>query len=236
MPRHSKGKVAKENSERWLLTYSDLITLLMVFFILLFAMSTTNTRKFNDLTGALEKAFNNGMFQLITVGGTPGNPKTLSGTVPTEKKDLKKLRSGINKMLKEMGLKQNIVHVGQTKEGLVVTLSGSLLFYPGDVDLKPESNRLLAQISMLVKSLPNRIRVEGNTDNQSAGSGPFADNWALSSLRADAIVRSMQSHGVNPTRLSAVGLGQFHPIANNGTPTGRAENRRADIVILYPNA
>jgi chemotaxis protein MotB len=70
MPVRKKPKVVKENSERWLLTYSDLITLLMIFFIILYAMSSTNARKFQDLTGALKQAFNNGAFQLIQVGGT----------------------------------------------------------------------------------------------------------------------------------------------------------------------
>lgn len=235
MPRHGKGKVVKENNERWLLTYSDLITLLMVFFILLFAMSTTNTRKFNDLTGALQAAFNNGMFQLITVGGTKGPPKTMSGSAPTEKQDLKKIRSGVSKLLKEFGLKNNIIHVGLSREGIVVTLSGNLWFYPGDTALRPESYALMQQICTLVRGLPNQIRVEGNTDNQPSSNTVYSSNWVLSALRAVSIVQYMSGPGgVKPGRLSAEGRGQFHPAASNATAEGRAKNRRADIVILYP--
>lgn len=235
MGRPAKSKVVKENGERWVLTYADLITLLLVFFILLFAMSSTNTRKFEDLTGALKAAFNNGLYQLVVIGGSPGNPKTLSGTVPSEKKDLKQLRSGIAKLMKEYSLKDNIIHVGTSREGIVVTLSGNLWFYPGGTDLRPESYTLLQRIAMLIQNLPNNIRIEGNTDNQVSGSAVYSSNWVLSALRAVSIVTFLSQHGgIAPVRLAAEGLSQFHPAASNATPGGRALNRRADLVILYP--
>jgi chemotaxis protein MotB len=234
MARKKKAKAEKENSERWLLTYSDLITLLMIFFIILYAMSTTDARKFQDLSGALKEAFNNGNFQLVTVGGSPGNPKAMSGVTPTEKQTYKHISAELTKVTKEFGLKQNIVHVGISREGIVVTLSGSLLFYPGDVELRPQSYVLLKSIGQLTRGLPNRIRVEGNTDNQSTSTSLYTSNWALSALRSVSIVTYLSSQGVNPAHLEAEGLGQYHPIASNATPEGRAKNRRADIVILYP--
>ena len=82
--RARKPKVVKENSERWVLTYSDLITLLMILFILMYSMSTINARKFEDLTGALRQAFNNGSFQLVTLGGSPGNNQQQSSTAQIE--------------------------------------------------------------------------------------------------------------------------------------------------------
>src|SRR5579859_6573928 len=121
-----KPKVVKENSERWLLTYSDLITLLMIFFILLYAMSSTDTRKFQDLTGALQQAFNNGNFQIITIGGSPGNPHTLSGATPSEKAIVKKLHDQIAKYLRMVGVPQNTVTIGISHEGIVISIGGNL--------------------------------------------------------------------------------------------------------------
>jgi chemotaxis protein MotB len=233
--RPRKPKVVKENSERWLLTYSDLITLLMIFFILLYAMSTTNTRKFQDLTGALKQAFNNGQYQMITLGGSPGNPQTLSGTakgkpalkVPTKNLQLAKLATMI-------GEPTSVVTLSKSREGIVLSLAGNLLFYPGDTKLKPESFAVLSKVSSVLGHLPNLIRIEGNTDAQ-GGSTAFSSSWALSAMRAVSIVEYLSTKGgINPHRLQVEGLGEFHPVASNSTAQGRARNRRADIVILYP--
>lgn len=232
-----KPKVVKENSERWLLTYSDLITLLMIFFILLYAMSSTDARKFENLTGALRQAFNNGQFQMVVIGGSPGKPHAMSGTIPSEKTLLKQIQHEMVRLSKQMGMSPNVIHVGTSREGIVVTLSGNLLFYPGGTELKPNSQIVLARISGLIAHLPNNVRIEGNTDNQVSPDAVYQSNWALSSLRAVSIVEYMSTQGgVAPQRLSAVGEGQYHPVATNTTAAGRARNRHADIVILYPHS
>lgn len=233
--RARKPKVVKENSERWLLTYADLITLLMIFFILLYAMSTTNTRKFQDLTGALRQAFNNGQYEDITLGGSPGNPHTLSGTIKgkpaikTPKKDPE-----LAKLVRMIGLPTSVVTVSRSREGIVLSLAGNFLFYPGDTHLKPESHTLLTRVSAVLGHMPNTIRIEGNTDAQ-GGTTSYSSSWALSAMRAVSIVQYLSTTGgINPHRLQAEGLGEFNPVATNATAQGRAKNRRADIVILYP--
>jgi len=228
-----KPKVVKENSERWLLTYADLITLLMIFFILLYAMSSTDARKFQDLTGALQQAFNNGTYQLVTIGGSPGNPHTLSGTTPSQKAIVKKLQEQVHKFLKMIGMPQTTVTVGESHEGIVVSLAGNLLFYPGGSELKPQSTILIRQVAQVMAHLPNAIRVEGNTDSSTPG-GSSSANWSLSASRAVSVVRYLSEEGgIAPTRLQAVANGEYHPVAPNTTAAGRARNRHADIVILY---
>ncbi len=233
--RARKPKTVKENSERWLLTYADLITLLMIFFILLYSMSTTNTRKFQDLTGALRQAFNNGQFQDITLGGSPGNPHTLSGTVkgkPAIKTPAKDFQ--LSRLVKMIGLPTSVVTVSRSREGIVLSLSGNFLFYPGDTHLKPESAYLLSRVSAVLGHLPNMIRIEGNTDAQ-GGTTSYSSSWALSAMRSVSIVQYLSTKGkIDPHRLQAEGLGEFNPVASNATALGRAKNRRADIVILYP--
>lgn len=232
--RARKPKVIKENSERWLLTYSDLITLLLIFFILLYAISTTDQRKFADLTGALRQAFNNGQFQMVTIGGTPGNPHTFSGTTQSQKDVKAKLLTQIQHSLTILGIPQNTVTVGSSQEGLVISLAGKLLFYPGGYQLQPDSLGLMGRIASVLTHIPNQVRVEGNTDNQGVGAAGVHANWVLSSLRAVSVVEFLSTQGVAPTRLQAMGLGQYHPTSTNKTPEGRAANRHADIVILYP--
>lgn len=237
--RKAKGKVVKENSERWLLTYSDLITLLMIFFIILYSMSTIQSRKFDSFTGALRAAFNNGAFQIIEIGGTPGHKGSTQTTPPSpqkssEQKTYKTLKQLFAKLSKEIGLQQKTIHVGLSKEGIVVTLAGSLLFYPDDIVLLPQSSILLQRIAMVVHKMPNKLRVEGNTDNQISKDSVYVSNWVLSSLRADAVVQQFMKDGVASSRLEAMGLADTHPIASNATAEGRSRNRRVDIVILYP--
>src|SRR5579864_7486060 len=199
--RARKPRVVKENTERWLLTYSDLITLLLIFFILLYSISTTDARKFEDLTGALQQAFNNGSYQLVTLGGTPGSPHAFSGATPSQKAAMSHLQGQILQMLRMLGIPQNVVTVGLSHEGLVISISGTLLFYPGGTQLMPESTVVLAQMAPILSHLPNEIRVEGNTDNQASGPAAFNSNWALSALRAVAIVQFFSAHAVAPTRL-----------------------------------
>src|SRR6185312_788769 len=165
--RARKPKVVKENSERWLLTYADLITLLMIFFILLYAMSTTNTRKFQDLTGALKEAFNNGTYEMITVGGSPGTPHNLSGTTPGKPAIKNPPKDPLlAKLTKMIGEPTSVVTLTRSREGIVLSLAGNLLFYPGNTALRPESLDVLNRISTVLGNLPNVIRIEGNTDAQ----------------------------------------------------------------------
>ncbi len=233
--RPRKPKVVKENGERWLLTYADLITLLMIFFILLYAMSTTNTRKFQDLTGALKEAFNNGQYEMITVGGSPGNPHSLSGSTPGKPAPKAPPKDPeLIKVTKMIGEPTSVVTITRSREGIVLSLAGNLLFYPGDTALRPESSTVLNRISTVLGNLPNVIRIEGNTDAQT-GTTAYSSSWALSAMRAVSIVEYLSAKGgINPKRLQAEGLGQFHPVATNATARGRSENRHADIVILYP--
>ena len=236
MPAARKPKVIKENSDRWLLTYSDLITLLMIFFLLLYAMSTTDSRKFEDLTGALQRAFNNGQFQMVTIGGTPGNNHTFSGTTPSQKDVKAKLVDQLRQVVKMLGVPQSVVTVGTNQEGLVITLAGNLVFYPGGYQLQPQSLALISRIAQVLLRVPNQVRVEGNTDNQVTGNGGVNANWTLSAMRAVSIVEYLSGQGISPSRLQAMGLGQYHPVAKNTTAEGRAKNRHADIVILYPQS
>lgn len=249
MARRAKA-AKKENAERWLLTYADLITLLMVFFVLLYAMSTTDARRFQDLTGALKKAFNNSMFEIVMPTG-PNGPVPSSAapqkTVAQKQNKNKnvapspiqstynKLKQAITKLQQQQAGLAQAISLGLVPEGIRISFFNDILFSPGEGTLKLGAAQLLAKVAALLKTLPNNIEVRGGTDNEPFHSYLYPTDWELSAIRAVSVVRYLvEKGGLPPTRLSAIGDGQYHPIVSNDTFIGRARNRRADIIIMYP--
>ncbi len=228
-----KKAAAKENAERWLLTYADLITLLMVFFVLLFSMSTINATKFQALAGSLQRAFN---VNVTTAQQT--NPiATSSGSAPINVLEQQNFGS-INQIIQQFATTNNVpsnqISAQITKEGIAITISGVLLFYNGTNQIKPDGITLLQQLGPTLANIPNAIRVEGHTDNVPISSPIYPTNWELSAARAVAVTRYLaEVENIAPNRLSAVGFGQYQPIVPNDTRAHQEMNRRAVIVILY---
>lgn len=221
------------NQERWLLTYADLITLLLVFFVVMYSISKADERKFASLNVSLQRAFNvdvlSGQVQ-TAVGGEGG---AVSGNSILD--DFLGLRAEVNKLAKDLGA-ENQVNVVLQKEGIAISLSGSLLFDSGRADLKLDPTRILDGIAARVQGIPNEIRVEGHTDNIPVGSDLYPTNWELSAARATVVTRYLaEVGGIPPQRLSAQGFAEFRPVADNATREHRALNRRVDILIVYPD-
>jgi chemotaxis protein MotB len=213
------------NHERWLLTYADLITLLMIFFVVMYALASVDVKKFQVLSTSLRIAFGGGRNILGDYQG--------SGMVPlpvASPQDLAVAKDETDDYIAQVGL-QNEVNTTVEDRGLVITLQEKLLFAPGSTDINPGARAMLGALSKLLNSLPNYIRVEGNTDNVPAGGG--RGNWQLSTLRAANIAQFLAGPGgVNPKRISAIGYAENRPTADNKTLAGRAKNRRVDIVLL----
>ena len=230
-----KKKAAKENAERWLLTYADLITLLMVFFVLLFSMSTTDKHKFQELAGSLQRAFN-----VSVLSGS--QPASLSNGLGTggalislgEQQDFKQLQQIVQAVQKQTQVSPGQVTAQITNEGISVTVSGALLFYNGTNQIKPDGIALLQKVGAYITTLSNHVRVEGHTDDIPVASAQYPTNWELSAARAVAVVRFFtEEEHIPPDRLAAVGFGQYQPIVPNDSRAHREMNRRAVIVILY---
>ena len=239
--RHKKGHAEAHADERWLLTYADMITLLMVFFIVLYAISNTDLRKFTALAQSVSAAFNTDVFsgsQAVTVmSGAESAPGASSfdsggGAVGSDSR-------AIEAALRDYAIREGIeagVSVEVVPEGVAIRISESLLFSSGRASLTETSQKLLRRVVDAVRPLPNGIRVEGHTDDLPP-SGPFyRDNWELSSARAIAVLRAMVTDGIAAARMSAAGFAEFHPVAANSDEAARNRNRRVDVVILYPNA
>jgi chemotaxis protein MotB len=127
------------------------------------------------------------------------------------------------------------VEVGASREGIVISLAGNMLFDSGKSDLKSQGLVLLDTVAERLKTMTNEIRIEGHTDNVPIATPLYPSNWELSSSRAITVGRYLSEHDdISPTRLAAAGYGEFRPIASNDTREGRARNRRVDLVILFP--
>jgi len=250
MARRRKGKHGggheESGEERWLLTYADMITLLMIFFIVLYSMANTDLKKFAQVSLSIKKGFNiptenisvfsAGTGSLLDQGGlSVGEPSPLViQSLPQQQQDYIQLSEALSKFAKEEGLAKSI-SINNSPQGIVITLPAALLFEPGSATLQNKAKSVVAKIAEMLRPLPNTIRVEGNTDNTPTNSPLYPTNWELSTARAVSVVRYLIDHGhLAPKRLQAAGMGEYNPVVRNDTRSHRAINRRADIVVLYP--
>ncbi|MBM5569974.1 MULTISPECIES: flagellar motor protein MotD [Deefgea] len=238
-----------ENHERWLVSYADFITLLFAFFVVMYAISSVNEGKYKVLSNALVDAFQQPQtsapkVQLDnqTIKGAP--PKLMVIPAPSALPSNPKLDEQAQKMRGMAGdLRQSLgnlidqgkVKVTQSKRGIAVEISDSILFDTGRADLQSSSQEALLAIASLVQNSDNLIQVEGHTDNQPIRAGQFPSNWELSAARAASVVRLFEQAGVAPQRMAAIGFGEFRPMDTNDQAQGRAKNRRVTLNILADN-
>ena len=226
------------SSERWLLTYADLITLLLVFFVVLYALSQVDKAKYQALKASLSRSFNvvnmkgqGHRLDTVMDGGTGvlTQPNPVQVLEESEMQDISK---SIQQMAKKEHL-ENDIHTTIDSQGLTISISNASFFNPGEATIQPSAIPALDSIGVMLKSFDHAIRVEGHTDNTPISTPRFPSNWELSAARACSIVRFLiDRHGLDPHRLYAAGYGEYYPKVPNDTEAHRAENRRVDIVVL----
>lgn len=255
--RRKRHERSHENLDRWLLTYADMITLLLALFMMLYALSNTNTSKTQSLIESLQQAFNSN--KPTAAAGALDNKDTrpsisqnlsrhlLSSGVDLmqfrrqvealqaqerQRGALEQVQRRIERFADRHGLRQE-VEVTSDERGMVIRLiSDKVLFETGKADIRPEFAPALRHIAKVILPLPNQIRVEGHTDSVPISTGRFPSNWELSSARASAVVRYLIRQGVAGSRFSAAGYADRRPLASNASERGRMRNRRVEIVIL----
>jgi chemotaxis protein MotB len=225
--RHRKDVHDDENLERWLLTYADLITLLLAFFVVMYSMSQVDAKRFGRIKEALNGVLRGGQSVL---NKEHTDDKTGHGLL-----NLGNLRL-IQRHVEErfQGLKpQEDIATEITERGLVIHVMESVLFREGSATLENRAIRVLDLIAETIKPLPNHIRIEGHTDDRPIKTSVYPSNWELSSARATQVVRYYTENGfVKPDRISALGYGSYRPVRLNNSIENRARNRRVDIVVL----
>jgi chemotaxis protein MotB len=249
------------NHERWLVSYADFITLLFAFFVVLYSSSQVDKRKAGRLALAIQVAFQElGVFQTsntkIPIKDEDALPfenvqiveninkdtdlkrivNPMKGVVSSagEAQSLQEAQEAIQKAL-DPEIKRREVAMSMRREGLVVSLREMGFFDSGSATIRPGSLDAISRLSEVLKQRPENLRIEGHTDNVPIHTARFSSNWELSTARAtDLIQLLISNYGLPPSHLSAAGYGEFHPVASNDTPEGRAQNRRLDVVILAP--
>lgn len=220
------------NKERWLITYADMITLLMIFFIVMYTMSKVDVDKFKSLAESLAAAMGAGGVILESPGPAlvPGQPP---GDAEVEEQvRLEEIKKQLEELIKNAGLELKM-SVTTEERGLVLTFQEDVLFDLGSAELRPEARGIIRKVGSVLLKSPNYIRVEGHTDDLPIHNDKYPSNWELSAARATNVVREMiRSLGFPPQRLSAVAYGEYRPRVPNTSDANRQLNRRVDIVVL----
>lgn len=292
---HGDGE--HDNSERWLVTYADLLTVLLALFIVLFAISALNESKFQQLKYSLAAVFGDGSIGVLdgspalndapdnsvasppkvpdvpvvdkpvvdavpNMGGWLSNDEGMStgeraqenevssplppanavvidtgdddlnAAIKTELDNFEMIKQEIDSHLASAGL-AGAAQYSIDGRGLIVTIVTDALVFPGNsATLLPKGEKLLAAIAPAVKKVKNNIEVDGFTNQVDVSTYPYPSGWELSSARASAVVRYLESHGLDDRQLSAVGYSDQRPLIDPKDPESITRNRRVEIVVL----
>lgn len=237
--RKRRKKDSGKIDESWLLPYADLMTLLLALFIVLFASSSIDAEKLEEMSAVFNEIFDGGK-------GIMDHSAPSSAPIPKEyisdreeinsyiedQKSLEGIRNRVDEYIAVHEL-ENQFETTMTEEGLLVTIRDSILFNPGSAAIKEEYLPLAAELAeLLVFDPPRQIVIAGHTDNVPMNSAEFSSNWDLSVMRAVNLLKLiMKNEHVDPLLFSAKGYGEFQPIGDNDTAEGRSKNRRVEVLI-----
>jgi len=216
----------------WLLTYADLVTLLLVFFVLLFSLSKMEIGNMTEALKSFEITIGTetpktSLFDVIDTGSV-GKGKKLDQLTGIREVDI--LRE-INSFISRRNLHENIET--ELREGrIVLRVEGKVLFDSGSADFLREAAHMLSDIIQIIKDNPHYdVDIQGHTDNRPINTPKFASNWELSAIRATTVLRYLIENGVFEGRLTGTGFADLRPVATNDTPEGRRKNRRVEFVL-----
>lgn len=258
--RPRKKKVDK-GSPKWMVTFADMMTLLLVFFILLFSMSQIDLVKFEAVaesfrnrmvfdsfpsTLKMDNPTENSEHRVENEGSDDyknnlsdsetdipdNNEQTNSDLLDDSQDTLDELLAEIEAFLKENNL-QNAITANRTEQGVVLVLQEQVLFDSAQAEIKSSGKPFLDKVGLLLKNIPNNVRVEGHTDNRPIATLQYPSNWELSGARASSVIRNIiASNELTESRFMAVGFGDTKPIVENNSEANWSRNRRVEIVIL----
>jgi chemotaxis protein MotB len=245
------------NHERWLVSYADFITLLFAFFVVMYSISSVNEGKYRVLSDSLEAIFSDSPRSLdpIQIGEVhrgkgdvsldPGSPDTFENLIelpaietytppPVSEEVIQtidKISEQFTSTLSTL-IENEDVSIKRGEDWLELEIKSNVLFQSGESKLEKSAIPIVGQIADILNTTANPLQVEGFTDNNPISTPKFPSNWELSAARAASVVHLLNRYGVEPSRMSAIGYGEFKPIADNSTEAGRQKNRRVVLVVL----
>lgn len=269
MARRSRHHEDHVNHEAWAIPYGDLITLLLAFFVVMYAISSVNEGKYRVLSDSLVAAFRAPPkapepIQVGDVGrpapdgheelprsiaplelSAPVAPGTLDRSmdelmrdVELDADELQAAAEGMSRIADEIEramsplIDADLIRMRRDRFWIEVEINTSLLFASGSAQLSRDAVPVLERIASILRDYPARINVEGFTDTVPISTPVFPSNWELSAARAASVVHLFNRNGLDPTRMAAIGFGEYRPVASNETAEGRRQNRRVTIVVL----
>lgn len=222
-PRREEVENQLNKGALWAVTYGDLMSYLMIFFLVLFSFSIaktdkTKSRKYEESLSNIQKAF-----------GGKVDEKRLERAKAQEQEDQME-----DKLKQSMADNQmsGLVQIDANERRVRLVLTEAVLFDSGKADLKERAKEVLLPITGELKKMPNDVLVEGHTDNVPIRSGRYHTNWELSMARAYSVIQFMEQAGIEPRKLAGIGYGENRPASENTSAEGRAKNRRIEISLL----
>ncbi len=238
--RRQKKQQQQQGSPLWMTTYSDMVTLLLTFFILLYTMSVIDIERFQTVIISIQTSFMGHTGIMDQTPETRESPEEsmdfqegfFSEVAMLERAEIaEEILAEVQAFLAEMGL-EGEVELSLDERGIVMELPDYLFFEQARADLKPEAWEILDDIAELFLRLDRNIIIEGHTCNLPINVPEFPSNWELSVLRAVRVTRYLvEEKGFDPQRIKAAGYGEFHPLEPNVSPEARARNRRVTMVV-----
>ncbi len=247
-----------QNHERWIISYADFTTLLLATFVVMYAVSSVNSSKFQQMAEAFSTAFMGKEVKIQSSGMAAAEkapfdnmPTPVHTPIITREVQVKNLPPALRQHVERQAEKLNeayqkltallagMINKGEVRVslqslGVVIDINAVVLFESAQADLAPGALKLIEQVAGVLKGLDYRIQINGFTDNAQIHSAQFSSNWDLSAARAISVVKRFVLDGIDPSLLVGAGYGEYHPVALNDTPEGMAMNRRVSIVVVSP--
>lgn len=204
---------SKDYINRWVVSYADFVTMLLALFMVLYAVLRIDNQKLSQFQSNIEETF-------------------------TSKSNVTKYQANnksadVEHMFKDNVTQSKSVKLLKSDKGLIIRINNTILFDEGSADIKPEALKTLNEIIKVLTKIDNPVIIEGHTDSTPIKNEKYPSNWELSTARATNIIAYMMKQGnISPKRLSAVGYGEYMPVSDNTTISGRILNRRVDIIVL----
>ncbi|PHS70576.1 MAG: flagellar motor protein MotD [Methylophaga sp.] len=252
-----KRIIEQDNHERWLVSYADFITLLFAFFVVMYSVSTVNEGKYRVLSETLESVFSETPRSIdpIQVGelslgegeksprpGQPDIPKSEielppipeDSSAPVSEETIRTINDISQQLTSTFSdmIDSGDVSIKQGDDWLELEIKSNVLFLSGESRLENSAMPAIGKVADILRTSANPIQVEGFTDNNPINTSKFPSNWELSAARAASVVHLLDRFGLDPGRMSAIGYGEYKPIADNATEDGRQKNRRVVLVVL----
>jgi chemotaxis protein MotB len=230
-PAEEEHKLESAGGMRWLLTYSDMITLLLAFFIILYALSSIQKNRYEALVQALRAAFNGHQITVTKVHRYKRAPEPLHTQAALHTGSPDRLYRELEAVVRRDHV-QNEIQVSKLPYGVDIVFLNGILFAEGHATLGPQAMRPLHDIGQVLEAVPNDFIIQGYTDSLPIDTPVYHSNWDLSAMRAARVADYWMALGIRPQRMMLEGFGQWSPFASNATPQGRALNRAVSVVIL----